>query len=183
MKLLRTIALAAVLAMAGCATLFNGTSQRIKVISEPPGADVFLDGELAGTTPTEIVVSRRRREPELRVVDESGNAEYRWLRRSLSGRTWLNVSAGAFFGYSAYGYFDQEEGNPGAGIFVSFVPMIIDMALGGAYKFPSRLDFNPRSAVRREPRAARSTCGTLSSIARIRRGMEGRTRGGLDDLH
>ena len=46
MKLLRTIALAAVLAMAGCATIFNGTSQRIQVISEPPGAEVFLDGEL-----------------------------------------------------------------------------------------------------------------------------------------
>lgn len=63
MKLLRTIALAAVLVMAGCATIFNGTSQRIQVISEPPGAEVFLDGELAGTTPTEIVVSRRSRDP------------------------------------------------------------------------------------------------------------------------
>ena len=131
----------------------------------------------------------RSREPELRVVDESGNAEYRWLRRSLSDRTWLSVSAGAFLGYSAYGYFDQEEGNPGAGIFVSFVPIIIDMALGGAYKFPSRLDFNPISVVRREPRAqqlvrpVQSGRGVLQRDVQPPRGLDVRAVLHIPQLH
>lgn len=72
MKLLRTIALAGAALTAGCATLFNGTSQRIQVISEPPGVEVFVDDEPAGTTPTEVVVNRRRAEPQTRVVDRSG---------------------------------------------------------------------------------------------------------------
>ena len=149
MKLLRTIALAAVLAMAGCATLFNGTSQRIQVISEPPGAEVFLDGELAGTTPTEVVVSRRLAEHEFRVVEESGNAQYRWLRRGLDDRAWLNIFSGAFVGWGAYfrSAEDNLEGNLGIGIFAALIPIVVDLGLGGAHEFPDRIEFGPRSAV------------------------------------
>ena len=75
---------AAILSTAGCATLFNGFSQRIEVTSEPPGAEVFVGGELAGTTPTEVVVSRRASEREFRVVNASGNSEYRWVRSRMS---------------------------------------------------------------------------------------------------
>lgn len=71
--ILRAVAFAAgVLSTAGCATLFNGFSQRIEVTSEPPGAELFVGGELAGTTPTEVVVSRRASEREFRVVDGRG---------------------------------------------------------------------------------------------------------------
>ena len=158
MKLLRTIALAAVLAMAGCATLFNGTSQRIQVISEPPGAEVFLDGELAGTTPTEVVVNRRLAEHEFRVVEESGNAQYRWLRRDLDDRAWLNIFSGAFVGWGAYfrSAEDNLEGNLGIGIFAALIPIVVDLGLGGAHEFPDRIEFGPRSAVGREPGAQES---------------------------
>ena len=49
------------LTTASCTTLFNRTSQRVEVVSEPPGATVYVDGAEVGTTPTEVVLSRRSR--------------------------------------------------------------------------------------------------------------------------
>ena len=154
--ILRDIAFAAaVLSTAGCATLFNGFSQRIDVKSEPPGAEVFVGGELAGTTPTEVVVSRRATEHEFRVVDGSGNSEYRWVRSRMSEEAWLNIFSGLFVGYGAWfrSAEDKLEGNIGVGILGFMIPWAVDLALGGMHEFPDRLDFSSRSAVRREPGA------------------------------
>lgn len=52
-------AAALIAAAAGCATMANGTTQRIPVTSEPAGAQVFVDGRAAGTTPVQVTVSRR----------------------------------------------------------------------------------------------------------------------------
>ena len=144
--ILRDIAFAAaMLSTAGCATLFNGFSQRIEVTSEPPGAEVFVGGELAGTTPTEVVVSRRAREREFRVVDESGNSEYRWVRSRMSERAWLNIFSGLFVGYGAWfrSAEDRLEGNIGVAILGFMIPWAVDLALGGTHEFPHRLDFSP----------------------------------------
>jgi len=42
----------------GCATLLSGTSQSLQVSSEPPGARVFVNGSLAGNTPTMITMKK-----------------------------------------------------------------------------------------------------------------------------
>ena len=74
-KSLHIIVLAgALLSMVGCATIANGTSQRIDVFPEPPGAEVFVAGELVGNTPTEIVMNRRSASHHVRVVDHRGNS-------------------------------------------------------------------------------------------------------------
>lgn len=39
--------------VSGCATLFSGTTQGVKITSEPAGAKVYQGGELLGTTPFE----------------------------------------------------------------------------------------------------------------------------------
>ena len=44
----RLIVIAAVIAASGCVTLHSGTTQRIRVASTPPDAQVFLDGQLVG---------------------------------------------------------------------------------------------------------------------------------------
>ncbi len=60
----RSVALLAVAAAAlaagasGCATLFSGTSQSLQVSSEPSGARVFVNGSLAGNTPTMITMKK-----------------------------------------------------------------------------------------------------------------------------
>ena len=160
----------AVLWMAGCATIANGTSQRIRVSSEPPGAEVFVAGELVGTTPTEIVMSRRSVNPQVRVVDQRGNSEYRRLGNSLSGWMWLDLVGALVLGYAVYPKFPGEENPEGSvriGLLAALIPAAVDFTLGGAYKFPSRIDFRQRSAKGHEPftqkpiRAVQSDRGVL----------------------
>ncbi len=38
----------------GCATVVQGTTQKIKVSSDPPDAIVQVDGKIAGTTPVKL---------------------------------------------------------------------------------------------------------------------------------
>ena len=42
----------------GCATMFSGTTQQVRVKSKPAGAQVFLNGKNIGQTPVTAVVSR-----------------------------------------------------------------------------------------------------------------------------
>lgn len=42
----------------GCATLFSGTRQEVRVNSKPEGATVFLNGRRVGATPMTVMVSR-----------------------------------------------------------------------------------------------------------------------------
>ena len=44
----------------GCATIVNGTSQKIQVSSDPSGATVTVDGARTYTTPARIRLERRR---------------------------------------------------------------------------------------------------------------------------
>lgn len=46
--------------MAGCATIINGTSQKIQVSSEPSGAVVSVDGKDSHTTPVKLRLERRK---------------------------------------------------------------------------------------------------------------------------
>jgi len=42
----------------GCATLIKGSSQSIPVSSDPPAADILLDGKLVGQTPKTLALKR-----------------------------------------------------------------------------------------------------------------------------
>ena len=46
--------------LCGCATILNGTSQKIPVSSEPEGATVTVDSKNAYTTPVKLRLERRR---------------------------------------------------------------------------------------------------------------------------
>ena len=83
---MRFAVIAAVIAASGCVTLHSGTTQRIRVASTPPDAQVFLDGQLVGATPLDVTVSRRNRRPVL-VVEKGGFPRHeRRLRRSETWR-------------------------------------------------------------------------------------------------
>jgi hypothetical protein len=45
--------------LASCGTMVNGTTQRLKVVSEPPGAQVKVDSVPVGETPTSIELKRK----------------------------------------------------------------------------------------------------------------------------
>lgn len=46
--------------LSGCATIINGTSQKIQVTSDPPGATVQVDEKSSYTTPVKLRLERRR---------------------------------------------------------------------------------------------------------------------------
>ena len=41
-------------ALCGCATILKGTSQDVFLVSEPSKAEIYIDGQLRGTTPLDL---------------------------------------------------------------------------------------------------------------------------------
>lgn len=52
------IMLIAVLSLSSCATLFTGTTQKLTITSDPPGADVVINGVNKGQTPVTVDVKK-----------------------------------------------------------------------------------------------------------------------------
>ncbi|MCY4507929.1 MAG: PEGA domain-containing protein [Acidobacteria bacterium] len=135
------------MATAGCATMANGTTQRIRVTSEPPGASVFLDGRPVGTTPTQVTASRRNREPLIR-IEKGGfqTAAYRLERREdLSTVLWDVALGAAIIATTGRLMLEHDDANPTFGqIIVAFgagaTLGIVDYANGAAFRFPPRID-------------------------------------------
>ena len=44
----------------GCATIVKGTNQKIPIGSSPSNADIYVDGNLMGSTPLDVQISRKR---------------------------------------------------------------------------------------------------------------------------
>jgi hypothetical protein len=60
-KLLMFVALFALIAStSSCALIFKGDSQRVYFNSNPQGAQILIDGNLLGTTPTQISLRTNR---------------------------------------------------------------------------------------------------------------------------
>lgn len=144
---LPTIMLGAVLAPAGCATMANGTVQRIPVTSDPPGARVLVDGRPAGVTPTRIAVSRRIREPVVEIeMDGFRPAVHRLKRREDLGAVLLDAALGVAVISVVGRLMRGDEGSLGfgqtMGVFaLGAVPGIIDYGNGAAFRFRrSRID-------------------------------------------
>ena len=57
-RVLPSAALLCLLLLAGCATIFSGTSDEIHFESEPPGAEIYVDGLQRGETPATIDIDR-----------------------------------------------------------------------------------------------------------------------------
>jgi hypothetical protein len=59
MKKLLAVAVASLLAVSGCmGIIINGSSQEVTVNSSPSGAEVIIDGALAGETPLTVDLAR-----------------------------------------------------------------------------------------------------------------------------
>jgi len=68
-----------------CATIIHGRTQETAVTSEPPGAQVFIDKDLVGVTPTRILLNRRDSRVVLRFEKEGYVPENLALKRTFSG--------------------------------------------------------------------------------------------------
>jgi hypothetical protein len=58
-KTLAPVLLGSALLLTGCASIVNGSKQRVKITSQPAGADVRIDGGSSGITPTVADLSRK----------------------------------------------------------------------------------------------------------------------------
>ena len=86
-----------------CASIVHGTSQKIPVTSQPPGADVVvkcIDGEFKAPsqTPTQIVLRRNRQDCEVRVEKPSFEPHLVQLSRNMSGWYLGNILIGGIIG-------------------------------------------------------------------------------------
>jgi hypothetical protein len=59
-SVLNLIIMAILILNVSCASMFSGTSQRIKVRSDIPGTKLYLDDEEIGTNETTVTVAKKR---------------------------------------------------------------------------------------------------------------------------
>ena len=143
MGFLRIVPVVVALATAGCATLqTNGSTQRVPVTSAPSGANVFVNGQVVGVTPVEIVVRRRAAEHHVRV--EGGGEQT--LRRSISWWLLADVGVGVLISVFALAHRQADGVEPHFGHTLGAAagagPVLLDFLTGAAFRFPNRVDFS-----------------------------------------
>lgn len=82
----------------GCATTVNGTTQRIAVDSTPSGAQVYVQGRSAGTTPLTVELERSK-DYTLRLVKEGYEETNYPLARQKTRATMGNIWLGGLIGF------------------------------------------------------------------------------------
>ena len=138
--------IAAAIATSGCVTLHSGTTQRIRVASTPPDAQVFLDGQLVGATPLDVAVSRRNRRPLLVIKKDGFPRHERRLRRSETWRILDSVGTGAGLAYISGALIvrGRERGlsfwETMAVWGIGAAPGVIDYLTGAVFAFPDRVN-------------------------------------------
>lgn len=125
------VLLAACLASSGCATVINGSTQRVAVASEPPGAQLYVNDAPVGVTPAFVDVPRRDPDLELRLEKDGYEPATLPLERSRSGWIAGNVLlAGVPFNDYGVGQW------VGAMAMYGVLGWLQDVRSGGGYKRP-----------------------------------------------
>ena len=91
------VSLALILA-SGCATIVKGTTQQIPITSDPLAADIVVDGNLVGQTPTSV--SLKRKNDHLLTIQKTGyQPKAVAVVRNVGGAVWGNIVAGGLIGW------------------------------------------------------------------------------------
>lgn len=98
-RMLRVATTLAVLALtSGCATVIKGTTQSVPISSDPPGAEILVDGQYVGTTPSDVELKRKR--DHLVVVQKKDFAPRSVpVVKNVGGAVWGNIIAGGLIGW------------------------------------------------------------------------------------
>ena len=90
------VALALATASAGCASIVNGTRQKVAFSSDPPGASVIVDGTEMGTTPTEVALARDQKHSVR--IQKAGYVAYESSTSTTFNGLWMlaDMPVGAF---------------------------------------------------------------------------------------
>jgi hypothetical protein len=79
----------ALVALTGCATLFNEPA-RIPVATNPPGAAVYVNGQIVGQTPTMVQLDPER-PANIQIYMPGFQPVQMWRHRGISGWFWVNI--------------------------------------------------------------------------------------------
>ena len=90
------------LSATGCATIVQGTTQKIKVSSEPPDATVQVDGKVAGTTPVKLRL-KTHKDYVLTFIKEGYKDEKVTLLRVVGSATCGNIFMWGLVGWAVDG--------------------------------------------------------------------------------
>ena len=83
--------------MSGCASIMHGTRQDIGISSTPTGASVSVDGQIKGTTP--VAVNLSRKDIHTVKVELPGYLPFEAkITRHVSGWVWGNIIFGGLIG-------------------------------------------------------------------------------------
>lgn len=97
-RILPLLFLVPCLLLQSCATIMTGTTQRIRVVSNPPGANIEVNGRFVGNTPQTLTLSRSLSEKTIKVQMPG----YGWrairLTRSIVPEVFLNILVGGIPG-------------------------------------------------------------------------------------
>jgi hypothetical protein len=92
-----TIGIAVVLST-GCATIVKGTTAKIPVASDPTAADVLVDGNFVGQTPTTLVLKKTT--DHLVTIQKVGyQPKSVPVVQTVGGAVWGNILAGGLIGW------------------------------------------------------------------------------------
>ena len=81
--------------VSGCATLFADSEDEISFISDPSGADIYLNGEYIGKTPVSTRVKRQLSKTMVVVVKKQGyQTKEFYLKTALETAAIFNLSSG-----------------------------------------------------------------------------------------
>jgi PEGA domain len=143
--LLTLILIPSLVLLSSCAVIYNGSEQLIPVGSSPQGAEVFVDGELTGTTPLELELARASSHTILLRLGEL-EREVIITNTLNGGMVALDVVPGAIMvtltilGATACGhstFCDFQPAMPyflGATLLIGGAPIVVDAATGAWYE-------------------------------------------------
>src|SRR5688500_7225330 len=123
---LAAIALAFAVTLSGCATLFAGGPDSVPINTNPPGAYVYVDGQIVGQTPMVIELDRHRSMADIRIYYPGFQPVQITRYKSLNGWVFAN-----FF------------------VIYLIFPVVIDLATGNWQRFaddPIALGLTPAQA-------------------------------------
>lgn len=144
----KTILLLTILSqLTGCATMWNGTRQKVEITSIPSGADVFVENYYVGKTPLEVKFKRKHAH-NIWIVNEGYEPEAIRLESTFDPKLTINAIPAICYGtaygvlYYVYATMASVSVNPvpvgltAAGVGLG-VCCAVDCVTGGAYKLSS----------------------------------------------
>ena len=121
---------AALLLSTGCATIVKGTTEKVPVASDPATADILVDGNLVGQTPS-VVVLKRKNDHLLTIQKVGYQPKSVAVVKDVGGAVWGNILAGGLVGWGVDAASGAQYNLVPATVSVKLEPISGAMAAGG----------------------------------------------------